>query len=192
MASGLSKRRGEDEKTLVMRAIDGDADAFGELYTRHMDAIYRYVYFRVGDEREAEDLTEEVFVRAWTALPKYRPSKHPFTSWLYRIAHNLVVDYHRKQKPVDLPDQPELRWQANAAPGSTEDQVALRQDVAELIKAVRQLDEKEQLIVVLRFVEGLSHKEVAKIIGKSEVHCRVLQHRVLAKLQEYLDDGKEA
>ena len=113
------------------------------------------------------------------------------TAWGGYIAHNLVIDYHRKKKPVALPDTDTLRLQAHAAPDLTEDQVVFEQDIVELVEAVQRLDEKEQLIVILRFVEGLSHREVAKMIGKSEVHSRVLQHRALAKLQGYLSDGKD-
>jgi RNA polymerase sigma-70 factor (ECF subfamily) len=96
MASESNITEAEQEQTLVSQAIDGDADAFGELYTRHLDAIYRHVYFRVAEVQLAEDLTEEVFVRALAALPKYEPQGHKFSSWLYRIAQNLIVDHYRR------------------------------------------------------------------------------------------------
>ena len=89
-----------NEKKLVLRAQKGDSEAFGVLYSWYLDAFYRYVYFRVDTTATAEDLTEEVFVRAWEALPTYEIRKYPFKSWLYRIAHNLVIDHRRKQQPV--------------------------------------------------------------------------------------------
>lgn len=174
----------DEEERLVRCAIEGDADAFGVLYTRHLDAIYRYVYFRVGSVSEAEDLTEEVFTRAWEAMPRYRLMQYPFKSWLYRIAHNLVADYHRKRKPLPLPD-PDLYSGEATSPG-TEKRVEHEQDVAALATAVQRLNGVEQEVIILRFVEGLSHREVAKIIGKSEGASRTIQHRALARLGEYL------
>lgn len=187
MISKSNEQYGDDENALVIHAIAGDSEAFGVLYKRYMDAIYRYVYFRVSNAQEAEDLTEEVFVKAWEAMPKFKLTEYPFTSWLYRIAHNLTIDYHRKRRPLPLVDEPESKVYFDLGPdASTEEQVAFQEEVDTLVEAVQKLEEKEQLIVVLRFVEGLSHREVGKIIGKSEQHSRVLQHRVLAKLQEHL------
>jgi RNA polymerase sigma-70 factor (ECF subfamily) len=160
MASESNTTEAEQEQALVSQAIDGDADAFGVLYLDHLDAIYRYIYYRVADEQLAEDLTEEVFVRAWTALPKYEPQGYRFTSWLYRIARNLVVDHYR------LP----------------EDQLADHQDYESLANAIKQLGDDEQQVIVLRFMEGLSHREVAEVIGKSEGASRVIQHRALEAL----------
>jgi len=171
-------------KKLVARAIEGDGDAFGVLYRYHMEPIYRYVFLRVGNAAEAEDLTEDVFVRAWEALPNYQITQHPFKSWLYRIAHNLVVDYHRKQKPLELADE-ELQVDP-AAPSLPEDAIVLSQEANILAEAVQKLGEEEQVVVLLRFVDGLSHKEVAEVIGKSEAASRVIQHRALATLNKHL------
>jgi RNA polymerase sigma-70 factor (ECF subfamily) len=175
-----------DQNRLIALAIKGDEEAFGTLYSLHLTAIYRYIFFRVGDEAEAEDLTEEVFVKAWQALPKYRPREHPFTSWLYRIAHNLTVDYHRKQVPISLSD-PDLHSLPTMS-SSTEDIVEHHQSMSALAAAVRQLDDWEQDVVILRFVHGLSHQEVAAMIGKSVNATRVVQHRALAKLNKYMKD----
>jgi RNA polymerase sigma-70 factor (ECF subfamily) len=129
----------------------------------------------------AEDLTEEAFVRAWTALPKYEPQGYRFTSWLYRIARNLVVDHYRKQPNrtteddvgmENLPDPQML----------PEDQLADHQDYESLANAIKQLGDDEQQVIVLRFMEGLSHREVAEVIGKSEGASRVIQHRALEAL----------
>ena len=189
MASEPNIEEAEQEQTLVSRAVDGDADAFGALYTRHLDAIYRYIFFRVADVPLAEDLTEEVFVRAWTALPKYEPQGYRFTSWLYQIARNLVVDHYRVQSSrahvddpalEDLPD-PQLH---------PEDQVADQEGLASLARAVQQLGDDEQHVIILRFVEGLSHRQVAETIGKSEGASRVIQHRALEALAELMEtDG---
>jgi len=173
------------EAALVERAIAGDADAFGELYLLHMDAIYRYVYFRVGDANDAEDLTEQVFLKAWEALPRYKQSGNPFTSWLYRIAHNVVVDHHRRRKPVvSMPPPGKGEWRSKE-PTALE-QVIEAEETAALAAAIAQLPEDQQQVIILRFIEGLSHAEVARIIGKSEGACRVIQHRALTALHRLL------
>ena len=81
------------ENDLLARAIKGDAEAFGNLYERHMMSIYRYIHYRIGEVQEAEDLTETVFVKVWQAMPNFKMGKASFRTWLYRVAHNLLVDY---------------------------------------------------------------------------------------------------
>lgn len=187
MASGNLSQQ-EDEHGLLQRALNGDAEAFGDLYLRYLEPIYRYIYFRVGSQQEAEDLTEEVFVRAWEALPTFTLRGLPFTSWLYRIAHNLVVDYRRRQRPLPMPEE-NLRNIAAPIP-SPEEAAVHAQEVAMLVAALRELDDEEQQVILLRFVEDLSHGEIATIIGKSEGASRVIQHRALSKLQRALNSRK--
>lgn len=181
MASGSSKSEADQDQLLVSRAIKGDADAFGLLYTQHLDAIYRYVYFRVGETALAEDLTEEVFVRAWTALPKYRSRGHPFSSWLYRIAHNMIVDHYRKRSARDTAQAqfPNDTGEADATP---EKYIVDLEEIEELARSIQGLSDEEKDVIILRFVEGLSHREVAEVIGKSEGASRVIQHRALETL----------
>ncbi len=172
------------EAALVEHAIAGDTDAFGELYLLHLDAIYRYVYFRVGDVHDAEDLTEQVFLKAWEALPGYRHCGNRFSSWLYRIAHNIVIDHcrHRSQLSLPLAD----RGDEGSSQVAALDRVIEAEEAAALVKAVAQLPDDQQQVIILRFVEGLSHNEVAHIMDKSEGACRVMQHRTLAALNELL------
>jgi RNA polymerase sigma-70 factor (ECF subfamily) len=173
------------DAALIEGAVAGDADAFGELYLLHLDAIYRYVFYRVGDPSDAEDLTEQVFLNAWKALPNYERRKSPFASWLYRIAHNAVVDYHRRQRPAVLvPSREEVEWVSDQ-PLPVE-QVIKAEEVAELAAAIAQLPDDQQQVIVLRFIEGLKHVEVARIMGKSEGACRVIQHRALVALSRLL------
>lgn len=181
----------DDESVLVSRAVEGDAQAFGRLYERHMDAIYRYIYFRVAEAAQAEDMTEEVFVKAWEALPNYRPGKHPFTSWLYRIAHNLVVDYYRRKPGVEVATELDPDAQPDPAP-ALEDKLVEKQNLSALAEAIQQLSDEEQQVVILRFVEGLPHRQVAAIVGKSVAACRVIQHRALAALADLLGKGENA
>lgn len=175
-----------DEETLVLMAAGGDEEAFGVLYLRHHEAIYRYVYFRVGNVTDAEDLTGDVFFKAWEALGRYRPGQYPFTSWLYRIAHNLTIDYHRKRPPASLADA-EFRGELVTSI-TTEDVVERREELLAVASAIRRLDGEEQQVVILRFIEGLSHQEVAVIIGKSNEASRVILHRALGRLSRLLDE----
>ena len=186
MASESNIAEAEQEQTLVSQAINGDADAFGVLYTHHLDAIYRYVYFRVSDVPLAEDLTEEVFIRAWTALPSYEPRGHRFMSWLYRIAQNLVVDHYRRQSSRASDDDTEMEKLPDLQ-SLPEDLLAEQQDHASLARAVQQLGDNEQHVIILRFVEGFSHREVADVIGKSEGASRVIQYRALEALAKLME-----
>ena len=170
----------DNEEDLVRRAIQGDSDAFGVLYTTHLKPIYRYIYYRVGDILEAEDLTEDVFIKAWEALPGYQIKAHPFKSWLYRIAHNLIVDFHRKKRPISMAE-PEVYNNSSHLP-SIEKAVETWENAETLAEAVKSLNPEQQQVILLRFVEGLSHQEVGVIIGKSEASSRVIQHRALAAL----------
>ena len=184
MVSTAGQSHNTEDKQLVVDAQGGDVDAFGILYARHMDAIYRYIFFRVHDQLVAEDLTEEAFVRAWEYLPNYKVTEHPVTSWLYRIAHNLVVDHVRRQHPVATSAIDVLSQQA--AEHEPEQAVEISEAHADLINAMHILSEVEQEVIILRFVEGLSHREVAEITGKTEGSSRVIQYQALAKLQEHL------
>ena len=173
-----------NEDKLVRRAVGGDTEAFGDLYLRYLDDIYRYIFYRVRDEKRAEDLTERVFVSAWEAMEGYQPRGYPFSSWLYRIAHNAVVDHYRTdrdEKPLDA-----MTFAlADESPGP-EEALLKKREVSRLLEAIAQLSEEKQRLIILRFVEGLSHAQVAQILGKSEGACRVIQHRALVALSEIL------
>lgn len=181
----MGKKAGTRHRDLVDRAINGDKGAFGQLYERHLDAIYRYIFFRVGSSADAEDLTEDVFVSAWEALPDFTDeSENAFLSWLYRIAHNRVIDHYRKRQPHSWTSEQLAQEEARAP--SVEETAHLNRDVEQLAEAIAQLDATEQQVIVLRFMEGRSHSEVAEIIGKSEGASRVIQYRALVNLRELL------
>ena len=170
-----------NDARLVQQAIAGERDAFGDLYKLHLDSIYRYIFYRVGDEREAEDLTETVFLKAWEALDRYRPSEVPFTAWLYRIAHNLLVDRHRTHKMTDTLDED------HSDPQTDPETRALRNvDAAVIAQALTQLEPPHQQVLTLRFINGHSHAEAAQIMERSEANVRVLQHRALDALRHSL------
>jgi len=172
------------ERALIRSSMDGDSEAFEALYLHYMDRIYRYIFFRVGDEGQAEDMTEEVFVRAWEALPKYRLGESRFTSWLYTIAHNLLVDHYRRRNPTSISTEDLDHF---ADPKDLPERVVSRkQEFEVLAKSIMKLDDLEQQVLLLRFVEGLSHREIADIIGTSQTASRVIQHRALKALRALL------
>ncbi|MGD2146302.1 MAG: sigma-70 family RNA polymerase sigma factor, partial [Anaerolineae bacterium] len=123
-----------NEEKLVRRAVRGDAEAFGDLYVLHLDAIYRYIFYRVRDEKRAEDLTETVFIRAWEAIEGYEHRGYPFSSWLYRIAHNTVVDYYRADREEE-PLGAVAFTLADKSPGP-EQTVIQRREVSRLLEAI--------------------------------------------------------
>jgi RNA polymerase sigma-70 factor, ECF subfamily len=172
---------------LVARAIRRDEDAFAILYDRYLDSIYRFMTFRVRNPADAEDLTGQVFLRAWQAIDAYKPTGRPFSAWLYRIAHNLVIDHFRAARPtLDLPDE------TLAPAGFAEPAVVLDQTLAMdgFQGALQQLSPDQQQVIILRFIEGLSCEDVADAIGKSSGAVRVIQHRALAKLRQLLEEGR--
>jgi RNA polymerase sigma-70 factor (ECF subfamily) len=173
------------ESRLIEKAKAYDSEALSELYRRYANAIFRYVYYRVGDQVVAEDLASEVFVRALEGLPSYEDIGRPFEAWLYRIAHARVVDHYRKRnrQPVTPLDE---RW---AAGDETDPrQVALyRDDTRRTWEAVNDLTDEQQQVISLRFIAGYSTREVARLLGKTEGAVKALQHRALASLRRLLE-----
>ncbi len=181
MTSGQHSAFNDD---LLARALKGDAEAFGDLYERHMMSIYRYVYYRIGEVREAEDLTETIFLRTWQALPDFKLGKASFKTWLYRVAHNLMVDYYRTHKEeLELPEDSEV---PSPSP-QPEEQVIAMEKSTHIRMAIWKLKPQHQEVLTLRFINELSHKETAEVMGKSVGAVRVLQHRALKALQEQFE-----
>lgn len=169
------------ESELVQRSMRKDAAAFGQLYELHLDSIYRYIYYRVGNAAEAEDLTEQVFLKAWEHMGAYDDRGLPFAAWLYRMAHNLVIDYRRTRKIAE--PLSELLVEKRPGPHETAE---LHMEMAEVAAALRTLSPDHQQIIILRFVQGCTHAEAAAIMGKSEGALRALQCRALTSLHEAL------
>jgi RNA polymerase sigma-70 factor (ECF subfamily) len=180
-----TKQPGLDEGRLLSLATQGDKKAFGVLYERYLDEIYRYVYYRIGDQQEAEDITATSFVKTWEYLPKiYRnnPSNLNLRKWLYKVAKNLVIDYYKKKKALPLLNG------LHDEQDSTKKEAEHNIQTDELAKAIRLLRPDYQQIIILRFVNRLSHQEVADIMELSLGQTRILQHRALKKLKDLLPD----
>lgn len=175
-----------NEKELALRARRHDPEAFAALYDKYVNKLYHYIYFKVGNVAEAEDLTAQVFLRAWEAIGSYEWREHPFSAWLFRIARNLVVDYHRARRdmiPLDEPEQHIPSWAISETPPPD---LALQDylTVERLRKALKRLTPEQQEVIILRFMEGYSTAEVAAIMGKREGAIRGLQFRGLSVLRE--------
>ncbi len=178
-----------DDLELLQRACKLDRDAIGQLYQEHVHAIYRYVYYRVGDAQAAEDLTAEVFLRAVESLPHYRPTGTPFRAWLYRIARARVADHYRRQKRARvLPLEEE--WLSDEE--SPQHQAEKAQDVRRLAEAIRHLTGDQQQVLILKFVDRLSNAQVAQILGKTEGAVKSLQHRALRALERQMSQDDES
>ncbi len=168
---------------LVDRARQGDADAFGLLYDRFQAEIVRYLAHRIGDPDMAEDLAQQVFLKAWQAIPRYEARGVPFKAWLYRMAHNQMVDYFRTRRQttdldgIDVPEEAEAETLVLAAEMSDA-----------LGEALSRLSEDHRQVLTLRFLMEKSAREIGEIMGRKEVTIRGLQMRALQALRREIEE----
>ncbi|RMD61753.1 sigma-70 family RNA polymerase sigma factor [Candidatus Parcubacteria bacterium] len=172
----------EEEAHYILQAAKGNPEAFGALYDRYHQQIYRFVYLKVSTKEDAEDITHQVFLNAWKQMRHYTHTGHPFSSFLYRIARNLVIDHYRAKKAhVALEAAAEL-----PSADAPEEQAERQLLEAEVMRAIRLLKPDYQDVLIMRFIEELSLKEVAAILGKSEGAVKLLQHRAMRRLRQLL------
>jgi RNA polymerase sigma-70 factor (ECF subfamily) len=177
------------EEKLVRRAQGGNASAFGTLYEAYVDRIYRYVFFRVSDNATAEDITAQTFLKAWDRLDSFQPGRVPFVGWLYRIAHNVIVDHYRGVKPqVPLDDARPSRVSQTR---ELDDQIELHLETLRLRTALQKLTEDQQQVIILKFILGLDTAEIALHLGKEPGAVRALQMRALQSLARSLQPETE-
>lgn len=173
-----------DPQDLARRAAQRDTDAFAQLYDEHLNTVYRYVFHQVGERTLAEDLTSEVFSKAWVSISRYQWRNVPFQHWLLRIAHHVVIDHWRAHQRTTTPLE-SLR--EAASDGLAPDDVVAQDQQAAILRAcMLRLPPDQRNVLVLRFVEGCSHADVARIVGKSEVAVRQIQVRGLRALQKLM------
>ncbi len=173
----------QDEESLVRRAKEGDHQAFARLYEENFDRIYRYVVIRIGDKMEAEDMTQQVFLKAIQSISSFKWKNIPFSAWLFRIAHNQLVDHLRKKNrrvaaPLDeslltSDSNPQLMAERNL-------------DIEQLLIATRRLTQAQREVISLRFAGDLPIAQVAKIMGKSQGAVKALQHSAIVALRKAL------
>jgi len=170
----------------ILQDVRRDPNAFGELYARYVDRIYSYIYHRVGNVHDAEDLTSRTFFRALSHISSYEDKGLPFSAWLYRIAHNVLANWHRDRgrRPVVALDGIVLHGEG---PLQHPEALALTGDDArQLLEAIRRLDPQRQELLVLKFSDGLSNAEIGEIMGRTEGAIKSLYHRTLLALRKEL------
>lgn len=170
-----------DEDALA-RAAAGDPEAFGVLYDRYVGRIYNYIYYRTGNQHDAEDLTSRVFTRAMKHITNYQDRGVPFSAWLYRIAHNLVANWHRdssRRQEVTLDDAYRM-----GSDGELPESALMRTEEEKvLLNIIRHLPADRQQLLILKFVEHLSNAEIGRIMGRTEGAIKSLYHRTLLSLR---------
>jgi RNA polymerase sigma-70 factor (ECF subfamily) len=175
---------------LVNRVVvSRDPNAFGELYDAFVERVYRYLYFRTGSHPEAEDLTEQVFLKAWEAIERYRWQGRPFLAWLYRLAHNTHIDHVRSQKPTTSLNNDDRPIELASASAAVELARALDADL--LARALGELTPDQQQVIVLKFLEGMDNEQIAQSMEKREGAIRALQMRALMSLRRVLEHQGE-
>lgn len=179
----------QNEGQLIAKAQTGDTNAVSALYEAYVQPIFQYVSYRVDSHMVAEDITAEVFLRMVRGLKDYQDRGLPFGAWLFRIAANLVHEYHRQGKRIQF-----SLFSGNEQSDDTDpfDHLARKEEHQHLTQALQALSDEYQDVLILRFMKNLSHAEVASILDKSETAVRSLQHRALKALGEQLgSSGKQ-
>jgi RNA polymerase sigma-70 factor (ECF subfamily) len=176
-----------NEEDVLVRASQGDREAFGLLYERYIERIFNYVYYRTGNLHDAEDLTARVFQRAMNHIHNYTDRGVPFSAWLYRIAHNLVANWHRdrsRRQEIPLNDLPVVPSKDDRPEVS----LVRSQEQESLLRLIRQLPAERQTLLILKFVENMSNAEIGQIMGRSEGAVKSLYHRTLLALRDQIGD----
>ena len=170
----------QQEEEMVRRARQGDKDAVAQLFEANFDKIYKYIAFKVGNRADAEDLTQQTFLLALKSISSYRWHDVPFAAWLFRIAHNQMVDHFRKESKSKRVAMDEANMPSTLDPAALAEQ---EMTMSELMEACKQLTEAQQEVIHLRFISELSIAETAQVMNKSEGAVKVLQHDAVAKLR---------
>ena len=174
----------QDEQSLIRRAQQRDQEALTQLYEANFDRIYRYVALKIGDRFEAEDITQQVFINAIKSISRFKWQGTSFSAWLYRIAHNQIVDYlRRKTKRPMVPLEKAATKSSSDDPSQTAE---LNVDIAKVAEAAKKLTKAQQEVISLRFASELSIAEAAEVMGKSEGAIKALQHSAILSLRKIL------
>ena len=172
----------ENMETIVSQAKAGNSGAFGQIYDLYFKRIYQFVYYRVGHKEIAEDLTEDIFIKAHSKISSIS-AVGAFEGWLYQIARNTVIDYYRQKKSTVSLDEVEntLEYDTNII-----DSISLQEQQKVLLKLMKYLTADQQQVVKMKFLEDLENETIATLLHKSEGAIRVIQHRAVARLQELI------
>ncbi len=178
----------ENEQNLIEKAIDGDKEAFGLLYSHYQPQIYRFIYIKVSERAEAEDICHQVFLKAWQNIGRFNYQKLPLSSWLYKIARNQIIDtYRSKREDISLIDVEDI---ATTDHLEIEEKIDAKDEIEKVKKAIEKLKPEQQDVIIMRYIEEMSPKEIAFAIGKSPTAVRIIQHRAIKSLRETLGEEK--
>ncbi len=177
------------ERLLVDAAKAGDQAALSELYQTYFPRLYRYILARTGNSYDAEDLTEEVFMRVLQAIKRFEHRKAPFSAWLFRIAHNAVISQRRKETARGRSSQLNDGMQVDTA--GPEELAEKHVALIEVMQAAKTLPDAQRQVISLRFAAGLTVAETARAMGKGEGNVKVIQHKAIAKLREMMGQPKK-
>jgi RNA polymerase sigma-70 factor (ECF subfamily) len=174
------------DENAVLLASKGNPEAFSYLYEKNVTKIYNYIFYRIGSAPDAEDITSRVFYRAFGHIKSYVDKGVPFSAWLYRIAHNLIANWHRdntRRKEVPLEDHVDLPVK------SDHPEIALEktQEMELLLKGIRRISADRQQLILLKYLDNLSNAEIAQIMGRTEGAIKSLYHRALIALKEEIE-----
>ena len=170
------------DRELTLRTRQGDTDAFGELVRRYQRSVFNVCYRLVGERREAEDMTQQVLLKALQSISSFKWRGIPFSAWLFRIAHNQIVDHLRKQNRNPVP----LNESLASGGDNPQSIVEQKMDIEQLLSATRRLTEAQREVISLRFVGELSTAQVAKTMGRSQGAVKALQHSAIVALRKTL------
>jgi RNA polymerase sigma-70 factor (ECF subfamily) len=176
---------GEEEKELIAAAQGGDSVALTELFNANFPRVYRYMLARTGRSEDAEDLTQEVFIRMLDGLGRYQWRDVPFTAWLFKIAHNIVVSRYRRDGAW-MGKTTTLSESISTSATGPEDEVETRMALEQVLSAAQQLPPMQRRVVELRFAAGLTVAETAQVLSKTENNVKVIQHKAIARLKQYI------
>jgi len=178
----------QEQEIAIIERAKHETEAFGFLYEKYINRIYNYIYFRVGSVQDAEDLTTRVFMKAFDNIGRYRDMGLPFSAWLYRIAHNLVANFHRdnsKGKEISIDEMllppPQLKTD------HPESSVLRQESINHLMSLINDLHADKRELIMLKFVHKLSNEEIAKALGRTEGAVKSLYHRTLLELRDHMD-----
>lgn len=186
---GLGTLMDRDDEQLVAEVQAGDTAQFGVLYDRYIGAMYRFLYVRTGHKETAEELTSDVFFRALDRIHGFRPRRGGFRAWLYAIARHRVIDHYRRKRPVlSLDDAMEIP----GTEASSEAALDIKLRLERARELMRKLSPAEQEVLLLHAWEGLAHKEIAKVIGKSESAVKKMFSRAVQKLHLFMYEERQS
>jgi RNA polymerase sigma-70 factor (ECF subfamily) len=175
----------DNEEKLIKKAIRLESESFGLLYDHYQPQIYRFILIKVGKKEDAEDLTHQVFLNAWQNISSYRFKGFPFSSWLYSIARNQVIDHYRGQKPLQSLEK--MDPESFSENSREEENLSDKIELEKVMKMIRHLKFDYQDVLIMRFVEDLSLKETAAALKKSEGAVKLIQHRAIEQLKSLLN-----